>query len=364
MWRTDVRVIWPMNGTSALNIIHVDMDAFFAAVEQRDNPALRGKPVVVGGPPHSRGVVSTCSYEARRYGVRSAMPSREAARLCPHAVFLPPAFEKYQRASHQIQDIFARFTSLLEPLSLDEAFLDVSGQDAVAVGKEIKAAIKAELDLTASVGVSHNKFLAKLASDWDKPDGFTVITPERAAEILPGLPVRKLWGIGPRSEEQLKALGIHTCADLLVADQNLLAQVFGRRAEELVMLAKGIDHRRVEAHREIKSMGEETTFGQDERDPARLKEVLRTYSEYLASRLRRHQFKARTVTIKLRFEDFQTITRSQTHQSPVDREDEIFRAACQLLDRVDLAGRRVRLIGLQVSGLLHPGEMYQMRLLV
>lgn len=340
------------------------MDAFFAAVEQRDNPDLRGKPVVVGGPPHSRGVVSTCSYEARRYGVRSAMPSREAARLCPQAIFLPPAIDKYQRVSREIQDIFARYTSLIEPLSLDEAFLDVSGQDAVQVGQEIKAAIKAELDLTASVGVSYNKFLAKLASDWDKPDGFTVITPERAAELLPGLPVRKLWGIGPRSEEQLKALGIHTCGDLLAADQHLLIQVFGRRAEELVMLARGIDHRPVEVHREIKSMGEETTFQQDERDQARLKEVLRTYSGYLAARLSRHRLLARTVTVKIRFEDFSTITRSQTQQSPTDREDEIFRTACQLLERVEFSGHRVRLIGLQVSGLVHPGETYQMRLMI
>lgn len=346
----------------ALRIIHLDMDAFFAAVEQRDNPVLRGKPVVVGGRPDSRGVVSTASYEARKFGVHSAMPSREAYHLCPGAIFLPPDFERYSRASRQIRAIMRRYTDLIEPLSLDEAFLDVTGRDAVGIGRSLKREIREEVGLTASVGVSYNKFLAKLASDWEKPDGFTVIDEGRAATILADLPVRKLWGVGPKTEELLHSLGITTAAGILRVDAGVLARFFGRRAEELILLARGIDGRPVEPHQEAKSIGEETTFEVDEGDITQLKNILRQYADNLSERLRREHFLIRTVTIKIRFDDFKTITRSVSRRDPTDRARVIYTMAEDLLVQAPLGRRKVRLIGLQVSNIVHPGEPVQLTL--
>lgn len=350
-----------------LCILHVDMDAFFAAIEQRDNPRLRGRPVVVGGSPFSRGVVSTASYEARRFGIRSAMPSRTAYNLCPRAVFVPPDHGKYARVSRQIRAVFERYTPEVEPLSLDEAFLYLPQGDAVSVGRAVKADIRRETRLTGSVGVSYCKFLAKLASDLEKPDGFTVVDAARARSLLPDLPVRKIWGVGPRSEEALAAFGIKTCGDLLRGDPQMLRRTFGRRADELLLLAQGVDLRRVEAHADVKSMSEETTFERD-LDPLvpeereRLHAALAEFGRNLGEVLARRHMRARTVTVKIRWHDFESITRSQTFADATDDGGVIAQTGREILGRVEPGGKKVRLIGLGVCSLLKPGEFYQLKL--
>lgn len=337
------------------------MDAFFAAVEQRDNPELRGKPVVVGGNPDSRGVVSTASYEARRFGIHSAMPSRQARRLCPEAVFVRPNFDKYHQVSEQIRQIMHQFTDRLEPLSLDEAFLDVSPGDGIHVGRQVKEAIRQQLNLTASVGVSYNKFLAKLGSDWNKPDGFMVIDEYRAAELLPGLPVRRLWGVGERTEELLESLGIHTVGDLLQAGEKRLEPVLGRRAQELLLLARGVDYRPVEPEQETKSIGAETTFDIDQARLDSLLEVIREYADDLSARLRLERLQARTVTVKLRYSNFRNQTRSITLAAPTDDPLALYAAAEDLLGKLAVdAEHRVRLVGLQVTNFLRPGDPLQL----
>jgi len=350
-------------------VIHLDMDAFFASIEQRDNPHLRGKPVIVGGFPNSRGVVSTCSYEARRFGVRSAMPSREALRRCPQAIFIRPNHAKYAEVGRQVRAIMRRFTDVIEPLSIDEAFLDVSGQDAVHVARELKAAIKAELQLTGSAGVSYCKFLAKLASDMQKPDGLTVITWERAQQLLPTLPVRRLWGVGPATEQALNALGIFTCRDLLAYDLETLRKHFGKRADELVELARGIDPSPVVPYREAKSIGEENTFPVDQTDRAYLMELLERYADNLAAELQRQGLAARTVTVKIKWNvfvergpkegDFLQIPRSQTLPMPTSDARTIGRVAREIFSRVEWEGRKVRLLGLSVHNLVKKGELFQ-----
>jgi len=344
----------------SLDIIHVDMDAFFAAVEQRDNPELRGKPVVVGGDPRSRGVVSTASYEARRYGISSAMPLSEAARRCPEAVFLPVRMGRYVEESRRFRRILEEYSDLVEPISLDEAFLDVSGRDAVATAREIKRRIREEMGLTASVGVSYNMFLAKLASDMQKPDGLTVIREEDVPRLLPPLPVRRLWGIGPKTETALRAIGVSTVRDLLEADRGELRGVFGRRMGEVLDLARGIDHRRVTPEQEMKSLSEETTFSRDTHDARILRGALEGFASRLEKRLRVAGVVARTVTLKLRYADFRTITRSTTLPEPISSAEDIYLSALHLFDKVSLE-KKARLIGLGVSGLIEPGEMRQQR---
>ena len=335
-------------------IIHVDMDAFFAAIEQRDNPALRGKPVIVGGSPDSRGVVCTASYEARAYGVRSAMPSAEARRRCPDGIFVPVNMRKYQEVSRQIKEIFLSVTDLVEPMSLDEAFLDVTSTttDPRTLGRELKRRIKAVTGLTASVGISYNKFLAKLASDLDKPDGLTVITREDAAYLLPALPVRRLWGVGPKTEAILSRLGIRTIGDILDFGDDQLRVALGARADELLLLARGIDDRPVTPHHKRKSIGEETTFASDY-GPAEIEKIERTLLEFaveVSRRLRSRRLKARTVTLKVRYPDFTTVTRSVTLITPSDSARIFYRLALELLGKVDVE-RCIRLIGLQASNL-------------
>ncbi|MGE5559484.1 MAG: DNA polymerase IV [Chloroflexota bacterium] len=344
-----------------LRIVHVDMDAFFASVEQRDHPELRGLPVVVGGSPKGRGVVSTASYEARRFGIRSAMPAAEAYARCPQAIFVRPNFRAYEEASRQIQGIFHDYSDLVEPMSLDEAYIDVTGQDAVAIGRRIKERIHREVRLTASVGVSYNKFLAKIASDLEKPGGFTVIDEKRAAELLPTLPVRKLPGVGAKSEDELQRIGIYTVADLQRSGPELLTRLFGRRGLELAQLAQGIDERPVGVGGEAKSISEETTFDQDVKDRTQLEQVLSQYADSLCRQLVRGGLRIRTVTIKARYEDFTNITRSFTLPDYTCDPDKVRATAFQLLDKVDLAHHRVRLIGLHLANFLQPGEPYQMR---
>jgi DNA polymerase IV len=361
-----------MSDRRDLWLIHLDMDAFFASVEQRDNPRLRGKPLIVGGSPNSRGVVSTCSYEARKFGVHSAMPSREALRLCPQAVFIRPNIPKYHAVGEQVRAIMHRYTEAIEPMSIDEAYMDVSGQDAIAVGRAIKEAIRTELRLTASVGISYCKFLAKMASDMEKPNGFTVVTWERAQELLPTLPVRRIPGVGPASEQALKAVGVVTCGDVLRYDSEVLRKHFGRRADELILLARGIDPRPVETSHEMKSIGEENTFAVDQTDRVHLAELLEQYAVRLSADLQRHNMACRTVTVKIKWNvfieggpkggDFLQITRSLTLPAPTAEAGEIARAAREVFARVEWEGRKVRLLGLSLHNFVKPGELVQTRL--
>jgi len=298
-------------------IIHVDMDAFYASVEQRDRPELRGRAVIVGGAPKARGVVSAASYEARKFGVHSAMPTAQALRRCPHAILLPVRMERYAEVSHEIQSIFERYTPLVEPISLDEAFLDVTASTnlfgpAERIGRSIKEQIVSQTQLTASVGVAPNKFLAKLASDLKKPDGFVVITEQNKQQILDPLGVGRIWGVGKVTEKALRSRGIRTIADLRAASEVELQSIVGNGAAGLLRLARGEDDSEVEAARQAKSLSSEQTFVTDISDTTILLGVLLEQVEEVAQRLRRRRLKARTVTLKLRYGDFRTVTRSET----------------------------------------------------
>lgn len=341
-------------------IIHIDMDAFFASVEQRDHPEYRGKPVIVGGL-GLRGVVSTASYEARAFGVHSAMPMSTARRLCPHGIFLPGNYEQYSRVSKEIRAIFDDFTPLVEPLSIDEAFLDVSGMmllypDAAEIARQIKERIKTELSLTASAGVAANKFLAKLASDLKKPDGFVIINPGEHTAILNNLPIRRLWGVGDVMAEALTKQGIQTIGELAKADAGLLEQAFGKGVYDLQRLALGQDERPVVAECQPKSIGREITYEHN----LFLPEAIETQWLYLAEkvgwRLRRAGLSARTVTIKLRFASFKTVTRSHTLAEPSNTDEALFTAAKMLSGKVPRS-EGIRLLGITASNLVLGGEI-------
>ena len=332
------------------------MDAFYASVEQRDNPELRGKPVAVGGPPQSRGVVAAASYEARTFGVRSAMPMARAVRLCPDLVIVPPDFGKYKDASQKVMAILRSATPLVEPLSLDEAYLDVTENAwheplAMNVARRIKDTIKAELALTSSAGVAPNKFLAKVASGWQKPDGLTVIAPERVESFLQKLPVEALWGVGPVTAKKLRAIGIERLVDVRTADPALLASTVGSLAEWLTQLSHGVDDRPVEPHRETKSVSSETTFAQDLTDWQEINRQIQVLAEDVAQQLQRKGLRARTVTIKVRYKGFTTVTRSHTAEYFTDSRPEIVNRAQMLLERTEAAERPVRLLGVGAHAL-------------
>lgn len=334
-------------------ILHVDLDAFYAAVEQRDDPGLRERPVAVGSP-RERGVVLTASYEARAFGVRSAMPSTRARRLCPDLVFVRPRFDVYRRVSREVRAILARYTPLVEPVSLDEAYLDVTAPSpgpmpAVAVARAIKAAIRAETGLTASAGVSFNRFLAKLASDLEKPDGLVVIRPERALAFVAGLPVERFPGVGPVTARRMEALGIRTGADLRARGEEELVAIFGRVGRWYARLARAEDDRPVEPHRPRRSLSVETTFERDLRQEAELAAALAELAEELAGRLRRAGFLGRTLTLKLRHADFRRSARSTTRPEPFVEAGAIRATALELLARRPRRGAPVRLLGLGVS---------------
>ena len=339
------------------SIIHADMDAFYASVEQRDDPELRGKPVIVGGSPKSRGVVSAASYEAREFGVHSAMPTSQAGRLCPHGVFLPVRMEKYRDVSLQIREVFEYYTPLVEPLSLDEAFLDVTGSERLfgppdVIGREIKARVKAETDLIVSIGVAPNKFLAKLGSGFCKPDGFIQITEEGKLEFLDSLEVRQLWGVGASTARVLHDVGIRTVGQLRKVPAELLEHRIGKAAGFLVQLASGEDDRDVVPDTEAKSIGSECTFPVDISDTETLETVALEHAEDVASRLRASGLKARTVSLKAKLADFTLTTRSETLDEPTDRTDLIGRVSAELLRNHNrLKGRAARLIGVSVSQL-------------
>jgi len=332
------------------------MDAFYASVEMRDDPALRGKPVVVGGSPESRGVVAAASYEARKFGVRSAMPMSRAVRLCPQLVIVRPDFSKYRQASERVMEILHSATPLVEPLSLDEAYLDVTENNwneplATNVAKRIKKEIFENLKITASAGVAPNKFLAKIASGWQKPDGLTVIAPERVESFLQKLDVEALWGVGPVTAKKLRAAGIKTLIDVRNADFQVLSQAVGSLAEWLVQLSHGDDPRPVEPHRETKSVSCETTYAQDLKTLAEANEEIARLARELAQDLAAKSLRARTITIKVRYSDFTTVTRSHTAKAATASKAEIVNRAQMLLERTEADRRPVRLLGVGAHGL-------------
>jgi len=346
--------------TNLRKILHVDMDAFFASVEQRDDPSLLGKPVVVGGRLNSRGVVSAASYEARKFGIHSAMPMAEVYRRCPHAVFLPVNMQKYQDVSKQIRNVFLTYTPMVEPLSLDEAFLDITASTSLfgsadEIALIIKQRIQQELNLTASVGLACNKFLAKLASDLQKPNGFVIVQPDRIYEFLDPLPVERIWGVGKKTAEQLHTHNIRTVRDLRNLQQGYLTQFLGVIGSQLYLLARGIDDRPVESDRIVKSIGQETTFTTDIADRDQLETVLLKLSIDLGSRARKVSLKGKTITLKVRFNDFRSISRSHTLTQATNLDDVIYQEVCHLLGELALK-QPLRLIGITLSNLTDKEE--------
>lgn len=340
------------------------MDAFYASVEQRDNPALRGKPVAVGGDANKRGVVAAASYEARLFGVRSAIPMARAVRLCPQLVIVRPDFKKYKAASNTVFEIFQSVTPLVEPLSLDEAYLDVTENAwGEALGKTValrlKAAIREATGLTASAGVAPNKFLAKIASAWQKPDGLTVIAPSRVEHFLQKLPVDALWGVGPVTAARLRERGIERLVDVRGADEQVLRDAVGSWTDWLRQLANGIDDREVQPNRETKSSGSENTYAQDLTDINQIRQEIDAMARDAAEWLESHALLCRTVTIKVRYSDFTTITRSHSRTPPTRDGEEIAQRAVKLLERTDAAGRPVRLLGVSVHNLEDPSAPFE-----
>ncbi|MFA6163307.1 MAG: DNA polymerase IV [Methylobacter sp.] len=337
-------------------IIHIDMDAFFAAVEQRDFPQYRNKPLIVGGTPDSRGVVATCNYEARRFGIHSAMPSSHAYRLCPQAIFVKPRFEAYREASMAIRKIFANYTELFEPLSLDEAYLDVSDVDlhqgsATLIAKAIKTKIKQETELIASAGVSYNKFLAKIASDINKPDGLYLITPEQGADFVEQLPVERFHGVGKATSIKMQSLGIKTGKDLKELPLEILQHYFGKSGLHYYNISRGIDNRPVNNHRVSKSVGVEITFQQDIKARQDVIENLQNLLKKALAKATKKQLTARTLTVKIKYSDFLQITRSRTLPHIITAASTIGVILEDLLKTTDVGRRNVRLLGVTLSSL-------------
>ena len=351
-------------GVTERTILHVDLDAFFAAVEQRDRPELRGRPVIVGGGgPGDRGVVSAASYEARRFGVHSAMPLRQAGRLCPDGVFLPVDGAKYGAASGEVMAILRRYTPLVEPISIDEAFLDVTDSralfgDGAAIGTAIRAAIRAEVGLTASVGVATTKLVAKIASDLRKPDGMVIVLPGEERQFLAPLAIGRLWGVGQKTALVLTEYGVRTIGDLAALPPDVLVRRFGKHGASLAERAQGVDADRVVGRDAAKSVGHEHTFDVDTSDREVIERTLLAMSDGVAARLRASGVKAGTITVKIRDSSFHTITRQRTLPEPTDLTEPIWRTALELA-RPEVRGLRIRLLGVSASGL---GERHQMGL--
>ena len=341
----------------ARRIIHIDMDAFYAAVETREDPSLRGRPLVIGGDPERRGTVATCNYEARAYGIHSAMASRTARKKCPEVIFIRPRFDLYRAISAEIQEIFHHYTPKVEPLSLDEAYLDVTGCRlfggvATDIARDIKRRILERTRLTGSAGVSYNKFLAKIASDMNKPDGLTVVRPEEGPRLVARLPIRKFFGVGPVTAARMRELGIETGADLRRWGLEQLQPLFGKHAEYYYQAARGLDFREVEVDRPRKSVGSETTFVQDIRDLGEMLEALKLRAREVALGLQEKRLTGKTVTVKVKFSDFTQVTRSHSFDRPLTSYRQIADVLPNLLGRAARPGRAVRLLGVTVSNLV------------
>ncbi len=354
------------NQSKSRAIIHLDMDAFYPAVEVLDNPSLKGKPVIVGGS-RERGVVSSASYEARKFGVHSAQPMATAMHLCPVGIFLPVRMSRYKKISEQVFEIFYQFTPLVEPLSIDEAFLDVTGSTHLfglpeEIAKKIKQTIVGEIGLTVSAGVAPSKFVAKIASDIDKPDGLTIVSPDRVREFLDPLPISKMWGVGKVTQETLSRLKICTFRDLRQLSVNVLEKKFGKHGLKMHRLSMGIDERDVEPHHDVKSIGHEETFSKDILDAGLAKKELLSLANKVARRMRRKETTGRTITLKVKYSDFIQITRSITLSKSTDHAPEIYSAACSLLEKTDVGKRPVRLLGISLSQLSFTGPEGQLTL--
>jgi DNA polymerase IV len=350
-----------MSSGAPRRILHLDMDAFYASVEQRDDASLRGKPVAVGGDPKGRGVVCAASYEARKFGVRSAIPMARAVRLCPQLAIVRPDFRRYAAVSKQIFDLYRAVTPLVEPLSLDEAYLDVTENAwheplGMSVARRLKAQVLEATSLTVSAGVAPNKFLAKIASGWKKPDGLTVIAPERVERFLEKLPVDALWGVGPKTAEKLLAIGCVRLVDVRRVPAETLRRVVGSWADSLVRLSRGEDPRPVVPNQRAKSCSTEDTYARDLTDPDEIRGEIEAMARHDAAWLRRRDLFARTVVLKVRYGDFTTVTRSDTRR-PTRDPDELAARAVALLERTDAATRPVRLLGVGVHGLMTPEEL-------
>lgn len=339
-------------------IIHFDMDAFYASVEICEDPSLKDKPLVIGGSPNSRAVVCTASYVARKFGIRSAMPCSQAARLCPEAVFLPPDFKKYQAASIAIRAIFRQYTALIEPLSLDEAYLDVThntqGVYATKLARLMQEQIFEELKLTGSAGVAPNKLLAKIASDINKPYGLTVIVPQQVLRFMEHLPLRRIHGIGPASDKRLQQAGLTVCRDVWQRDPDELESILGSMGRWIWERAHGIDERPVEVQRERKSLGKEDTFAADILDLAQLQMELSALVASVAEALQRRSLKGKTITLKCKYADFTQVTRSQSVPLPTSSQEEIEAVALELLKQTEAGRRRVRLLGVSLANFEAP----------
>jgi DNA polymerase-4 len=340
-------------------IIHIDMDAFYASIEQRDNPRLEGKPVIVGGTPDKRGVVAACSYEARKFGIHSAMSSSRAYKLCPEAVFIGPRFDVYRQVSVQIREIFSQYTDLVEPLSLDEAFLDVTVNkkgigSGTFIAREIKGKILKKTTLTSSAGVSFNKFLSKVASDMNKPDGLTVITPEGADRFIDLLPIRKFFGIGKVTEKKMLEMNIQRGADLKKVDREMLIKLFGKPGGHYYSIVHGEDTRPVNPHRSRKSLGKETTLDKDSDSREQMIAILEELALQVETLVQKNRLYGKTVTLKVKYSDFQSITRSITVETPVVLRTDIVKHIKELLRRTDAGRKKVRLLGITISNF--PGK--------
>lgn len=337
-------------------IIHIDMDAFYASIEQRDNPKYKGKPLIVGGDPNRRGVVATCSYEARKYGIHSAMPSSTAYKLCPKAIFIRPRMEVYKKVSRQVMNILNEYSNLVEPLSLDEAFVDVSKSkrckgSATLIALEIKERIFKEVGLTASAGVSFNKFLAKMASDFRKPDGITVITEENSKNFIRKLPIGKFFGVGRVTKNKLNNIGVFKGEDLLGFSEKELIDILGDRGKILYEFARGIDNRQVNPYRIRKSIGKEITLREDIEDIEEMIEILEKIAERVSESLCLLNKKGKTVTLKVKFNDFKHITRSITLEHFLKEQKEIMECVKDLISIVNFKNKKVRLLGITISSL-------------
>lgn len=355
-----------MGGTAQRRILHCDMDCFFAAVHVRDDPALRGKPVVVGGDPSGRGVVAAASYEARKFGIHSGIPSAQAQRLCPHLIFLRSDFDRYRVEGERIFDLYRQFTPLVQTLSLDEAYLDVSEHlgtygSATAIAEAIRRLVREERGLTVSVGVAPNKLVAKIASDQDKPDGLTVVRPHQVVDFLSPLPVRRIHGVGPAAARKLGEMGISTVAELAAMPLDLLLSHFGHWGRSLREYAHGRDDREVRTDRTRKSLGTERTFKRNVSEIEKMDQILSEMAFEVARGLEKREFAACTITVKVRFPDFTTLTRSHTLDGPTTSAERIANCAKDLLRRTDVATCSARLLGLSAEGLV-PAGLEQMTL--